>query len=83
MRSIFYTEICAVLLAGAMATAEAAELSSENRVAVLSESGYLVSSEVVNLDVVNSIVSGSTLELELPKVSYDCSQSLSISDTDY
>ena len=60
MRSFFYTEICAVLLAGAMATAEAAELSSENRVAVLSESGYLVSSEVVNLDVVNSIVSGST-----------------------
>ena len=64
MRSFFYTEICAVLLAGAAATAEAAELSSEKPVAVLRKSGYEVSSDVVNLDIVNSKVSGSKLELE-------------------
>lgn len=83
MRSFFYTEICAVLLAGAAATAEAAVLSSEDPVAVLSESGYRVSYNVVNMDVVNSNMYGNELLLEQAVVRCDRSQSLIISKTDY
>lgn len=83
MRSFFYTEICAVLLAGAAATAEAAVLSSEDPVAVLSESGYRVSYNVFNMDVVNSDMYGNELLLEQAEVRYDRSQSLSISNKDY
>ena len=83
MRSFFFTEVCAVLLAGAAATAEAAVLSSEAPVAVLSESGYRVSYNVVNMDVVNSDMYGNELLLEQAVVRCDRSQSLIISKTDY
>ena len=80
MRSFFYTEICAVLLAGAAATADAAVLSSE---ATLSGDGYQVSSEVVNLDVVNSDVSGSTLKLKQDVVECEGSEILTVSQKKY
>ncbi|MBQ6942265.1 MAG: autotransporter outer membrane beta-barrel domain-containing protein [Akkermansia sp.] len=63
-----------------VATAEAAVLSSE---ATLSGDGYQVSSEVVNLDVVNSDVSGSTLKLKQDVVECEGSEILTVSQKKY
>lgn len=68
------------MLAGVVATAEAAVLSSE---ATLSGDGYQVSSEVVNLDVVNSDVSGSTLKLKQDVVECEGSEILTVSQKKY
>lgn len=81
MRSLFLTEVCAILMIGAVTTAHAMLLSEATPVAILSESGYWVSPNATHLNVINSGVLGNKLQLEQEVVRSDRSQQLSISGT--